>query len=73
MVTYKLYSRLPTEGNITSTPSFDGFSVIGLQQPANAQSTMKKLTEKNIMFIHNAIAIISITIRTSKIGVYCDG
>jgi hypothetical protein len=33
VVTYKLYTRLKSESNVTKNPSFNGFSVLDMQQP----------------------------------------
>lgn len=35
IATYKLYTRLKSESNLTKNPSLNGFSVIDLQQPDN--------------------------------------
>lgn len=35
IATYKLYTRLKSESNLVKNPSFNGFSVIDLQQPDN--------------------------------------
>ena len=35
VATYKLYTRLKSESNMVKNPSFNGFSVIDLQQPDN--------------------------------------
>ena len=43
VVTYKLYSRLQAESNITKSPSFNGFSVIDLQAQDNAGPHTEKL------------------------------
>lgn len=43
IASYKLYTRLQSESNITKNPSFSGFSVIDLQQPDNVTSRVEKL------------------------------
>jgi hypothetical protein len=43
VASYKLYTRLRSESNITKNPSFSGFSVIDLQQPDNLSSHIEKL------------------------------
>lgn len=42
VATYKLYTRLKSESNITKNPSFNGFSVIDLQQPDNTNYQVEK-------------------------------
>lgn len=46
VVTYKLYTRLKSESNLTQNPSFNGFSVIDLVQPDNLNYTREKLNGK---------------------------
>ena len=46
VVTYKLYTRLKSESNLTQNPSFNGFSVIDLIQPDNINYTREKLNGK---------------------------
>lgn len=43
VVTYKLYTRLRSESNITKNPSFNGFSVIDLSQPGSSFYSIEKL------------------------------
>ncbi|MEP7109482.1 MAG: BatD family protein [Ferruginibacter sp.] len=43
VVTYKLYTRLKSESNITKNPSFNGFSVIDLLPPGNNYYSIEKL------------------------------
>ena len=43
VVTYKLYTRLKSESNITKNPSFNGFSVIDLSPPGNNYYSIEKL------------------------------
>lgn len=43
VVTYKLYTRLKSESNITKNPSFNGFSVIDLSQPGSSFYSIEKL------------------------------
>lgn len=43
VVTYKLYTRLKSESNITKNPSFNGFSVIDLSQPGSSNYSIEKL------------------------------
>lgn len=42
VATYKLYTRLKSESNITKNPSFNGFSVIDLQPPDNTNYRVEK-------------------------------
>lgn len=42
IATYKLYTRLKSESNLTKSPSFDGFSVSDLQMPDNNTTTTEK-------------------------------
>lgn len=46
LVTYKLYTRLKSESNITRNPSFNGFSVIDLVQGSEGQAETEKLNGK---------------------------
>lgn len=46
VVTYKLYTRLKSESNLTKNPSFNGFSVIDLMQPDNLHYTREQLNGK---------------------------
>ena len=43
VATYKLYTRLKCESSLTQNPSFNGFSVIDLQQPDINNSTIERL------------------------------
>ena len=43
VATYKLYTRLKSESNMIKNPSFNGFSVLDLQQPAELSYTTEKL------------------------------
>ncbi len=43
VVTYKLFTRLKSESNITKNPSFNGFSVIDLGQPGSSFYSIEKL------------------------------
>jgi len=43
IATYKLYTRLKSESNLVKNPSFNGFSVIDLQQPDNLSYTREKV------------------------------
>ena len=43
IATYKLYTRLKSESNMTKTPSFNGFSVIDLITPDNNELHQEKL------------------------------
>ena len=43
VATYKLYTRLKSESNMIKNPSFNGFSVLDLQQPADLSYTTEKL------------------------------
>jgi len=47
IATYKLYTRLKSETNITKYPSFNGFSVIDLQQPDNTSYTTEKINGRD--------------------------
>lgn len=42
VTTYKLYTRLRSESNLTKTPSFNGFSVSELMMPGNNSLTTEK-------------------------------
>lgn len=42
VATYKLYTRLKSESNLIRNPSFNGFSVIDLQQPDNTSYQVEK-------------------------------
>lgn len=46
VATYKLYTRLKSESNFTENPSFNGFSVIDLQQPDISNYVLEKLNGK---------------------------
>lgn len=46
IATYKLYTRLKSESSVTENPSFNGFSVIDLQQPNNLNYTNEKFEGK---------------------------
>ena len=56
IATYKLYTRLKSESNLTKNPSFNGFSVIDLQQPGNLNYKTEKLNgrEYNVYVIRKA-------------------
>lgn len=56
VATYKLYTRLPSESNMTKNPSFNGFSVIDLQQPGNNEYYRERLNGKeyNVYTIRKA-------------------
>jgi hypothetical protein len=41
VVSYNIYTRLETQSAITKTPAFDGFSMVDLSQPGNANTTEK--------------------------------
>ncbi len=43
IASYKLYTRLKSESNMTKNPSFNGFSVIDLQRPDNPDYKREKL------------------------------
>ncbi len=53
IATYKLYTRLKSESNLTKNPSFNGFSVIDLQQQENMSYRTEKLEgrEYNVYII----------------------
>ncbi len=42
IATYKLYTRLKSESNLTKTPSFNGFSVSEMKMPDNYSNTTEK-------------------------------
>jgi hypothetical protein len=46
IATYKLYTRLKSESSVTGNPSFNGFSVIDLQQPNNMNYTNERFEGK---------------------------
>ena len=46
VVTYKLFTRLKSESNITKNPSFNGFSVIDLGQPGSSFYSIEKLNSR---------------------------
>ena len=56
VATYKLYTRLKSESSLTKNPSFNGFSVIDLQQPDNVNYKTEKLNgrEYNVYTIRKA-------------------
>ena len=56
VATYKLYTRLKSESNLTKNPSFNGFSVIDLQQPGNTSYRTERLNgrEYNVYTIRKA-------------------
>jgi hypothetical protein len=56
IATYKLYTRLKSESNLIKNPSFNGFSVIDLQQPDNVNYTREKINgrEYNVYIIRRA-------------------
>lgn len=56
LVTYKLYTRLKSESNMVKNPSFNGFSVIDLQQPNDMSYHTEKLDgrEYNVYIIRKA-------------------
>lgn len=53
IATYKLYTRLKSESNVVKNPSFNGFSVIDLQQPDNMSYTRETVNgrEYNVYVI----------------------
>jgi hypothetical protein len=53
---YKLYTRLRSDSKLTKNPSFNGFSVIDLQQPSVTGYTQEKLNGKeyNVYTIRKA-------------------
>lgn len=56
VATFKLYTRLKSESNMTKNPSFNGFSVIDLQQPNDMSSHVEKFEgrEYNVYTIRKA-------------------
>ena len=56
IATYKLYTRLKSESNLVKNPSFNGFSVIDLQQPDNGSYRREKINgrEYNVYIIRKA-------------------
>jgi hypothetical protein len=56
VATYKLYTRLKSESNLVKNPSFNGFSVIDLQQPDNLNYKIEKINgrEYNVYVIRKA-------------------
>jgi len=56
IATYKLYTRLKSESNLVKNPSFNGFSVIDLQQPDNMNYKIEKINgrEYNVYVIRKA-------------------
>lgn len=42
VATYKLYTRLKSESNMTKNPSFNGFSVLDMQQPTDMSYSTEK-------------------------------
>lgn len=56
VATYKLYTRLRSESNMIKNPSFNGFSVIDLQQPDDMSYKTEKLNgrEYNVYIIRRA-------------------
>ena len=56
IATYKLYTRLKSESSLTKNPSFNGFSVIDLQQPDVLNYTREKINgrEYNVYIIRRA-------------------
>ncbi|MEY2918035.1 MAG: hypothetical protein RIS73_1749, partial [Bacteroidota bacterium] len=56
IATYKLYTRLKSESNLVKNPSFNGFSVIDLQQPDNVSYKREKVNgrEYNVYIIRRA-------------------
>ena len=53
VATYKLYTRLKSESNMTKNPSFNGFSVLDIQQPNDMSYHTEKLEgrEYNVYII----------------------
>jgi len=47
VATYKLYTRLKSESNLVKNPSFNGFSVIDLQQPDNVSSKRESVNGRD--------------------------
>ena len=56
VLTYKLYTRLKSESDITKNPSFNGFSVIDLTQPGSTLYDIEKLggIEYNVYTLRKA-------------------
>ena len=56
VATYKLYTRLKSESNMVRNPSFNGFSVLDLQQPNDMSYHTEKLDgrEYNVYIIRKA-------------------
>lgn len=56
IATYKLYTRLKSESNLVKNPSFNGFSVIDLQQPNSMNYTREKVNgrEYNVYILRKA-------------------
>ncbi|TSA42952.1 MAG: protein BatD [Chitinophagaceae bacterium] len=56
LATYKLYTRLKSESSLNKTPSFNGFSVIDMQQPDNMNYAIEKLNGRdyNVYIIRKA-------------------
>lgn len=56
VATFKLYTRLKSESNMIKNPSFNGFSVIDLQQPNDMSSHVEKMEgrEYNVYTIRKA-------------------
>lgn len=56
IATYKLYTRLKSESNLVKNPSFNGFSVIDLQQPDNLSYTREKVNgrEYNVYIVRRS-------------------
>jgi hypothetical protein len=56
IATYKLYTRIRSEGRVTKNPSFNGFSVIDLQQPDISDGGREMLDgrEYNVFIIRKA-------------------
>ena len=56
VATFKLYTRLKSESNMTKNPSFNGFSVIDLQQPNDMSYHIEKFNgrEYNVYTIRKA-------------------
>ncbi|MGF2414702.1 MAG: BatD family protein, partial [Ferruginibacter sp.] len=56
IATYKLYTRLKSESNLIKNPSFNGFSVIDLQQPDNVNYSRETINgrEYNVYIIRRA-------------------
>jgi len=56
VATYKLYTRLKSESNMVKNPSFNGFSVLDMQQPNDMSYHTEKLDgrEYNVYIIRKA-------------------